>query len=198
MSQKQNWDKQLNIHTTGRDDSGADVNHHPYEPTPYEVLERLADSGYIDSESICVDYGCGKGRVSFFLHYKLGCRVLGLEYDKMIFTQALKNQQRYGKTKDVIFLCEDAAEYRVESADCFYFFNPFSVKILHSVLGKIMESYYQNPRSMKLFFYYPDDEYLTYLMSQDALMFLDEIDCQDLFKGKDGRERILIFEVGVS
>lgn len=195
MSEKQNWDKRLNIHTTGRDDSGADINHHPYEPTPYEVLVRLADSGYINSENILVDYGCGKGRVSFFLQHKLGCQTIGLEYDESIFMQALENQQRYGSTKGVTFLCENAVEYKVEKEDCFYFFNPFSVKILHSVLDKILESYYENPRSMKLFFYYPDDEYVAYLMSQDALMFMDEIECQDLFKGKDDRERILVFRI---
>ena len=58
-----------------------------------------------------------------------------------------------------------------------------------------MESYYEEPREMKLFFYYPSDEYVAYLMTADELMFLDEIDCRDLFAGDDPRERILIFEV---
>ena len=39
------WDKLLQIKTTGRDETNADAYHHPYEPTPYSVLERLADSG---------------------------------------------------------------------------------------------------------------------------------------------------------
>ena len=55
------WDKKLKIHTIGRDDFGADEYHFPYEPTPYSVLTRLAESGYIDSRNILVDYGCGKG-----------------------------------------------------------------------------------------------------------------------------------------
>lgn len=40
------WDKLLQIKTTGRDDKNADEYHHPYEPTPYSVLERLAGSGF--------------------------------------------------------------------------------------------------------------------------------------------------------
>ena len=40
------WDAALQIKTTGRDDMGADQYHHPYEPTPYAVLERLADSAF--------------------------------------------------------------------------------------------------------------------------------------------------------
>ena len=32
-------------------------------------------------------------------------------------------------------------------------------------------------------------------MTREQLMFVDEIDCEDLFPGKDEREKILIFEV---
>ena len=34
----------------------------PYEPTPYSVLERLANAGYIRKGNIPLDYGCGKGK----------------------------------------------------------------------------------------------------------------------------------------
>ena len=62
-------------------------------------------------------------------------------------------------------------------------------------MGKIIDSYYENPRSMTLFFYYPDEEYVAYLMTKDEIMFVDEIDCMDLFEGENERERILIFEI---
>lgn len=58
------WDKLLHIKTTGRDDSRADQYHYPYEPTPYTILERLANSGYITKKNMLIDYGCGKGRVN--------------------------------------------------------------------------------------------------------------------------------------
>ena len=193
------WDRKLNIQTTGRDDSAADAYHHPYEPTPYSVLERLAESGYIECDNVVVDYGCGKGRVGFFLHHALGCKTIGLEYDERIFQQAVQNSTSYADSQ-VTFLCQNAAEYEPAGADCFYFFNPFPVEILRSVLAKILESYYEDPRTMRLFFYYPDDEYVAYLMAGGAgtemLDFVDEIDCQDLFRGKNKRERILIFEIG--
>ena len=44
---EKNWDKLLRIRTSGRDDSNADMYRYPYEPTPYCVLERLANSGLI-------------------------------------------------------------------------------------------------------------------------------------------------------
>ena len=51
------------------------------------------------------------------------------------------------------------------------------------------------PRYMQLFFYYPSDEYISFLMSVSEICFIDEIDCQDLFEGENNRERIVIFEM---
>lgn len=56
------WDKLLHIQTMGRDDSNSDQYRYPYEPTPYSVLERLANTGYIRKNNTLLDYGCGKGR----------------------------------------------------------------------------------------------------------------------------------------
>ena len=189
-------DKQLKIQTTGRDDSKEDTYHHPYEPTPYTVLERLAESGYIIKENTLVDYGCGKGRVGFYLSAKVGCKTIGIDFDERMIKRALENSKSFvGKLKPE-FQCISAENYEVGNADCFYFFNPFPIEILCSVLGKILDSYYESPRSMTLFFYYPDEEYVAYLMTKDELMFVDEIDCMDLFEGENKRERILIFEIG--
>ena len=59
----------------------------------------------------------------------------------------------------------------------------------------ILDSFYAEPRHIQLFFYYPNDEYLVYLMTMYALHFAEELDCRDLFPGKDERERILVFEL---
>ena len=69
-------DKLLRIKTTGRDDSRADQYRYPYEPTPYSVLEQLANSGYIGKKNTLVDYGCGKGRVDFFMSYQTRCKTI--------------------------------------------------------------------------------------------------------------------------
>ena len=194
MTEEQ-WDKKLKISTAGRLDAHADQYHYPYEPTPYTVLERLAESGYLNKDNILIDYGCGKGRVGFFLHYAAGCKAIGLEYDREIYLQAEANRKSAAKGNGILFYHADAAEFPVEDADSFYFFNPFSVEILRSVMGRIMDSYYADPRQMYLFFYYPNEEYVAYLMTAPELMFVDEIPCEDLFAGENDRERILIFEV---
>lgn len=192
---EQQWDRKLNIDTIGRDASKEDFYHYPYEPTPYSVLERLVQSGYLSKENIVIDYGCGKGRVGFFLNNKLDCRVIGVDFDKKMYLLALENQKKYGNLSKIQFIWADAEIYEILEADSFYFFHPFSIQILRAVIGKIRKSYYANPRKMKLFFYYPSDEYISFLMTVSDICFLDEINCQDLFEGKNNREKILIFEM---
>jgi SAM-dependent methyltransferase len=190
-------DKLLQIKTSGRDDTNSDQYRYPYEPTPYVVLERLANSGFIRKKDVILDYGCGKGRVDFFLAYQTKANTIGIEYDERIYQSALANQKTAvsGARTELIFA--KAEEYEVPSkVNRCYFFNPFSVELLQKVIARITESYYENPREMLLFFYYPSDEYISYLMTVDELEFYDEIDCGDLFERKDKRERIMIFVLG--
>ena len=155
------WDRLLKIKTTGRDDSNSNRYNYPYEPTPYEVLKRLAGSGFLSKKNVLLDYGCGKGRACYYLSWQCRCRCIGVEYDDRIF-----------------------------------FFNPFSVEILQAIMKKILDSWFDEPREILLFFYYPSDEYVAWLMSVHELMFLDEIDCSDLFHSNYRRERVLVFVIG--
>ena len=191
------WDKLLQIKTTGRDDSNADQYNYPYEPTPYSVLERLANSGLIKKRDVVLDYGCGKGRVDFFLAYQARANTIGIEYDERIYEAAIANQQTAVSGARTQFELKKAESYIVppEVKHC-YFFNPFSVELLHKVIARILESYYENPREMYLYFYYPSDEYISYLMTVDELEFYDEIECRDLFDENDKREQIMIFQIG--
>lgn len=189
------WEHLLKIKTSGRDDSEANPCHYPYEPTPYSVLERLANSEYIGKRNVLIDYGCGKGRVDFFLSYQLRCKTIGVEYDERLYKAALRNKEAAVSGRTAEFVLANAECYTVPTeVDRFYFFNPFSLEILKHVLGKILASYYEKIREMKLFFYYPSDEYVSCLMQMEELEFEDEISCKDLFEGDNPRERILIFK----
>jgi len=188
------WDVSLRIQTCGRDELGADEYHHPYEPTPYSVLERLADSGLIGKDDVVLDYGCGKGRVGFFLSHRAAAKAIGIEYDARIYENALENQKTARTNANFVLTRAEEYEVPAEVTRC-YFFNPFSVEILCKVVARIIESWYAHPREMFLFFYYPADEYISYLMTVEELEFYDEIECDDLFAGNDPRERIIIFQL---
>ena len=195
-NREHNWDKLLQISTIGRDESNADEYHHPYEPTDYSVLERLAESGFFGEEDVVLDYGCGKGRVGFFLSYRTKARTIGIEYDAHIYQDALSNSKTTVSRVKPDFVLTRAEEYEVPGdVNRCYFFNPFSVEILHKVMARIIESWYEPPREILLFFYYPADEFISYLMTVDEQEFYDEIECDDLFGGSDPRERIMIFQL---
>ncbi len=190
------WDASLQIHTIGRDDVKADEYHHPYEPTPYSVLNRLVRSGFFTREDVVLDYGCGKGRVGFYLSYRTKARTVGIEYDERMYAGALENRSSTVSRIKPDFVLTAAEEYEVPAdVNRCYFFNPFSVEILLKVMARILESWYEHPREIFLFFYYPADEYLAHLMGVNELEFYDEIECDDLFEGSDPRERIMIFQL---
>lgn len=122
---EQEWEKLLHIKTTGRDDSYTDGEHHPYEPTDYRVLERFANRGYICKKSTLLDYGSGKGRVSFFLSYQTRCHSIGVEYDRRLWKKAITNLQTAASGSRVSFVLADAAAYEVpEIVDCCFFLIP--------------------------------------------------------------------------
>lgn len=189
------WDKLLQIRTTGRDDSNSDQYRYPYEPTPYSVLERLANSGLIRKKDVVLDYGCGKGRVDFFLSYQTRAKTIGIEYDERIYQAAVENQRNTVSGARTEFILARAEEYEVPSeVTVCYFFNPFSVELLRKVMARIVESYYACPREITLCFYYPSEEYISYLMTVEEIEFYDEINCGDLFDSNDAREQIMIFK----
>ena len=192
------WEKKLNIRTAGKTDHFIEEACNPYEPTDYCILEALTDSGYISSESHVLDYGCGKGRTAIFLSFRTGCRATGVEYDQELYEDAVKNLEQSKLPaqykKGIRFVCADARNYQVLDENCFYFFNPFAEEVLRAVLGKILQSYYENPRQMYLFFYYPFEAEAAALITADGLQFVDEIDCTELYEHYDRRERILVFE----
>ena len=187
-------DKILGINTVGIDKSASDDNHSPYEPTAYSVLDRLVESGYVGAEDTLVDFGCGKGRVPIYIAKKTGCAAIGVDMEAKFIEAARENADAAGV--EVSFMCAMAEQMPIsEGMNRFYFFNPFSYEIFRKLLSNIVDSYYENVRDMLLIFYYPSDEYVAGLMTTDEVMFVDDIDCRDLFPGKDEREKILIFQV---
>ena len=113
----------MNIRTMGRDDTHADQYRYPYEPTPYSVLERLANAGYIRKRGIyCLIMAVEKGRVDFFLSYQTRCKSIGIEYDERIYEKAAENKKDAVSSGRVEIELANAEEFAVsETADCMYF-----------------------------------------------------------------------------
>ena len=186
------WDRRLHIKTIGREDeSNPDCS--PYEPTPYSVLERLAESGHIRRKDRLLDYGCGKGRVALFMASVVGCRTTGIDYSQKLIGLAVENRKRARLGDRVTFKCSRAEQYELQDENAFFFFNPFSERIFEGVLRRISRSWQESPRALTVICYYPSEEYLQCLAAMPELKLLDDIDCNDLFSSRNARERIVVY-----
>ena len=143
MTSEQEWEQVLQIRTAGRDDSRSDTEYHPYEPTDYCVLERLANSGHIRKEKYAHRLWQWQGPCQHFMAYQTGCHSIGIEYDERLYERALINGESPAARNRVSFVHGDAALYELpDQADRCFFFNPFALHTIKRVLGNIFDSLY--------------------------------------------------------
>ena len=180
-----NWDRRLHIRTIGREDESS-ANYSPYEATPYSVLERLSDSGHIRRRDHLLDFGCGKGRVAFFMASVVGCRVTGIDHSKKLIDIAIENRKASRLGDRVRLFCARAEQYEIGDENVLFFFNPFSEKIFDSVLRRLKGE-------ARVICYYPSPAYIDCLDRNPAMGCVDAIDCGNLFNGRDVREQILVY-----
>lgn len=188
-------DEQLAIQTEEIQTDGRDSFHfHRYEPTPYEVIERLFATYCPSPEDILVDYGCGLGRLNFYLEHRFGIRSVGVEMVDSYYERAIANLHSYNGNRDNISFVRSPAEEYIVSSDetIFYFFNPFSIDIFRRVINQILKSWQEAPRGLTLILYYPEDDTIFYLENHTAFQLVDEIAaCDDI--RSDRRERFCLY-----
>lgn len=195
------YDKLFNINTIGNQNWNKSMTHnHPYEPTLYIALEKLFENYKLSKEDSVVDFGCGMGRLNFYINYFFDCNVTGIEINERYYQEALYNKINYMKKKPssedkIHFVCTLAQQYKISDKDNkFYFFNPFSVEIFASVLNNIFDSYDRKPRDIDIIMYYPSESYIDYLEYFTPFMKSQEVILKDLYE-KDNQEKFLIYSL---
>lgn len=174
--------------------------YNPYEATPYSILYILFKNYRLEKTDGFVDFGCGKGRLLFYVHNLFHCAVTGIEMDQYLYERAIQNKNKYlqkGKrAKAPIHLVKGfAEEYSIKDTENkFYFFNPFSVRILKKVLQNILKSVEKNERTVDLIFYYPQKKYIEYLAQHTPFQLVQEIRIPSLSHIND-EERFLIYRL---
>lgn len=199
--EEQYYEKLLNIMTCGEQKWDSKSTHyHPYEPTSYSALEVLFHQYRVDSNDHIIDFGCGKGRLIFYINHFFKCEVTGIEMNNEFYEEALNNKASYLKnhrrSEDKInFLSCFAQDYKIKPIDNkFYFFNPFSIKIFIKVIENILDSVEIHNRTVQLILYYPSDDYVYYLENSTSFVLIYEVMLPHISK-YNSNERFLIYQL---
>ncbi len=193
------YDKLLNIKTS-QNQKGyhQSFHYHRYEPTPYAALEELFQQYELKKSDRIVDFGCGKGRLNFFIHHFFQSSVVGVEMNDGFYEEAMKNLTNYQVKKKVqrgkiTFEHCLAEDYDIHWKDnCFYFFNPFSVQIFMKVINNILVSVETFPRDIEVLLYYSSDDYVHYLENHPLFELRKEIHLSGEYEQNE-YERFLVY-----
>ena len=183
MNEKK-YDQSLNISTIGirewRKRKEAD-DYNRYEATPYKALDKLCKKYKFNKQDKLIDFGCGRGRVSFYIHNRFQISVIGIEANDKTFDEALDNEVSYRRISEHIpaplqFDYGLAEGYEIPiTANRFYFFNPFSVDIFERVVNNILLSLKKKERSVDIILYYPLPAYKRFLKDKTPFKLIQKI-----------------------
>lgn len=195
------YEKLLNIETSKEQKDFHDsIHYNRYEATPYSALEKLFKEYTVNETDSVVDYGCGKGRLLFYINHFFNSKITGIEMDKNFYNDCLNNKKSYltkhRASSDKIEFINDFAENYIidENNNKFYFFNPFSVQIFMKIIDNILESLEKNTRQVEIILYYPSDDYIYYLETCTAFELIGEVKIDELYS-KNSRERFLVYRL---
>lgn len=174
-------DRSLRIRTDGLREWKKETRYNRYEPTPYEALDALFKVYKIEPTDEVVDFGCGRGRVAFYIHHHFQVPVTGVEVNEKTFEELLDNEASYLHDAGHIdapihFDFALAEDYDVSpTANRFYFFNPFSVTIFKKVVNNILRSVKKYKRPVDIIFYYPLQGFIHYLENETPFKLFNKI-----------------------
>ncbi|HLS24166.1 MAG TPA: SAM-dependent methyltransferase [Pseudogracilibacillus sp.] len=196
MSERK-FDRNLHIRTVGLREWGKEANkYNRYEATPYQALEQLFETYSFEPGDQLIDFGCGRGRVVFYVHNRFNIPVTGIEAHDTTFEEALMNEEIYLRNHahldaPIQFEFALAEQYEIaEEYNKFFFFNPFSVKIFKQVMKNIMESYKRYPRTIEIILYYPLNDYIHFLRNHTPFELINKIKVRNGEHGSYGRFEI--------
>ncbi|MFI8685064.1 SAM-dependent methyltransferase [Rossellomorea sp. NPDC077527] len=193
------FDTLLNIKTT-QPQIGfhRSFHYHRYEPTPYAALKELFQQYELKNSDRVVDFGCGKGRLNFFIHHHFQSTVVGVEMNDDFYEECLRNLATYlektrMKTDMISFRHCLAEDYDIHPEDNrFYFFNPFSVQIFMGIINNILRSVEAFPRDIEILLYYSSDDYVHYLEDHPLFQLRKEVSLTGEFEANE-YERFLVY-----
>lgn len=195
------YDLLFSIKTTNKRIVSNQAEHYNhYEATPYPIIHAFFNAYTLDSTDSFVDFGCGKGRLLYYVHYRFHSSVTGIEMNEYLYKKTIKNKQNYlNKVKEIKnpikVKCSLAENYEIKSSEnIFYFFNPFSLKIFKRVIRNILLSVQHHPRKIDIILYYPDTMYTNFLNKEGSFELVKKVKVPRLYE-INNNECFLIYRV---
>ncbi|MBE3141256.1 MAG: class I SAM-dependent methyltransferase [Thermoplasmata archaeon] len=179
------YEKRFGIETNKRINTcskvGLYADGYEYSAASYHTLEKLVRHLILKSDDICVDIGCGQGRIVCFLAMQNVKRVIGIEVIEELAKIAKENikNMKIRPTMPVDIHTCDAAEFDYSECTIFIFFNPFGLRTLSRVVNNIESTVISHPRNIKIIYY--GTKYRDHLDSMEWLIFEEKVKDTELY-----------------
>ena len=198
---EKNRDRALHIKTTSVGERLDQSSHyHQYEATAYWMLDELFNQYTLEKTDVFVDFGCGKGRVLYYVHNRFQASITGVEMNQHLYRAGLENEETYRKNRKkdsgaIQFECCLAEKYVIKANENrFFLFNPFSLQIFMKVVDNILFSVAQQKRTVDIILYYPATAYTDFLEMNTPFELFKEVNVPGM-SSINSRERFAIYRL---
>lgn len=151
------WEFRLGINTrgiTGVDT--ADDEHIHYGTIPYRTINRILDHLHMTNDTIFVDLGAGKGRVSCCAALRTIQESIAVECSRSLSEVARNNSHRLRPDHSRINIHSiEAQHFDYSIGTIFYLFHPFGPETLREVLVQLCDGLRRNRRPVRIVYVNP-------------------------------------------
>ncbi|NGX43375.1 MAG: hypothetical protein K940chlam7_01672 [Chlamydiae bacterium] len=110
-----------------------------YGETPLTTMEKISKKCQINTADVVYELGSGRGRTCFWLHFFVGCQVVGVEFVPIFVKIAQKVKHRFD-VRGVKFIYQDILDVDYADATVIYFYGtssdtPFIEKLIEKLKG---------------------------------------------------------------
>jgi hypothetical protein len=132
-----------------------------YQPSPPNIIIEMIEAlGIRCQDYTFIDIGSGKGLVLFIASNYPFRKIIGVEFSPQLHRIAQENLRSYRNAEqqctNIEVVMTDVIEYEIpEGPLVLYMFNPFTEKIVRTMVAKIRESIEKNPRTVFILYKNP-------------------------------------------
>jgi SAM-dependent methyltransferase len=149
----------IGIQLTSHDFYRTGSDNWPYQGCDWLAVLRVLRELHPNSDDFFVDLGSGKGKALLIAGHLSYGKVVGVELDPELAAHAKRNLEAARsklRASRVESQVANALEWPIpKQANTIFMFNPFFGETFRSVIGRIFDSYDENPRRMHIVYQHP-------------------------------------------